>query len=1435
MGDFTFHPSFEVLSEDDLSAGWNENARESLLGSFSRGVCSLSAEKEKEKDPTLLRKSLSECCWSVILGNFTSTAVVGFLSDAKKALETETMRIAFEDTLTDVLWVVDRLLPHDHDTPSSKNITTQDSKSAGRRRFVYFLQDLHQGGCLDKQKMKMHLDWHTLERCSVIPSAERSKRNQNVFRTCLQFVQKKYNVFREQNEGYGKLLVLLHRALFQQMSADALRSSLVSLIGALGLDPNRVLDVFLSVLEAFQPQGTTQVVLDVMKDLFPDSHVLPLVALRLYYLAEERKEFDENGESDGKGKGKGKGKGDTSSIAGVPTDSGGKISKGNDAEGPEVGEEKKKKWTTRLERTCKLIALLLHEEILKINDIEEYLFDGNKRELTKEHNSFVAEQSKLARKRAPPGTRPLPVVIPETPDYLKTSPFRILFHLLRMRSTASLMMFDRLWKLDPCMNHDIVHELLRCVEEQLSRFQSDHPLNVGAFVEDILPWIQCARFHVSRAPRMMVKLLHTLDGFVRNATFPREVRKLVPWVILPACALCDMPNPNLIGEIWSFLREIPPKDRYGFYAECEKHAMKSHFLLESSIGKARKGTKFFIDRLTKETKHLQGRIFLRWILSNPFVCSEQLLSHVELFSDRIEPLADALKLSSSKLMLDVLSYRLLLRFSNDSKPKVGEAFSTPQWLENLCTFTGFCARRNPSMDITQLLRFVVLRMNRGVSTELVLVPSLVRQLGGLENVQSVVREQMEAEGGGRTLRGMRGMFASLQRATDSSVSKLRDSLLPEIVAPLLILAGQHRRSGSDAATLTTKLEIADMNLHMEHITRTIVLLTQFLMENMSEQHYASLFPPVEELVLRYKLDIEVAFCLSRAAYTLPFLRGTHAEHQRVREKEQIVVASRTDLVATEEAALEETATSSGETNLKAYGDLGRLVPPGTSLSAQLFTLFWSLELYDIYVPEAIYKEAIGSFSHTSREKDRKIRSLSKEMADQKSRHDLLLSHLQAVADSLFLPDPENTREFVRHCIIRRATLSFVDAFYCSKFMELCLRQCIPNFKIVLMYDQLIGLVEPLLFLSSLEECRSFGIMLNDMFFIINDALSSEQVFNEKYAPLLGGWSLSQFCHMTLRWNETLLNAFLRSIREDKNHIVQRNGFYTLHIIAENFPVLSRTMNPILKALEDLSNCEREDVQSLAKGCVAKLTSTRQLPVIDRYPWEVDVGAGMDVETDATENARQERRGNGKRSANHLERGSTTRSAVSGERGKGPMNEGGEPPASKRRKMVDRDGEERSHERERSAGKSVERDRSHSRSHGRSGHSHSHSHASHGSSHGHGSTGSSHGHGHTHSRGRHDHVNDGGPSMTSSAALSVSGPVPAPPPPTSSSSTTTTTSSSSAPHPGFRPPPSRMQYTSARDPRSTSRERSPPERRQMSRRQNMDDRRRGWRGQPRFRR
>jgi THO complex subunit 2 len=121
-------------------------------------------------------------------------------------------------------------------------------KSNRFARFRSLVGDLLSCKLVHETTLKERLELDMLEACGLIASSANFKKSIVRINTKNKFLQHKYNLMKEETEGYAKLVTELCRPLTADSVQDIVRN-VRTLIGYFRLDPNRVLDL---VLEAFE-------------------------------------------------------------------------------------------------------------------------------------------------------------------------------------------------------------------------------------------------------------------------------------------------------------------------------------------------------------------------------------------------------------------------------------------------------------------------------------------------------------------------------------------------------------------------------------------------------------------------------------------------------------------------------------------------------------------------------------------------------------------------------------------------------------------------------------------------------------------------------------------------------------------------------------------------------------------------------------------------------------------------------------------------------------------------------------------------------------------------------------------------------------------------------------------------------------------------------
>lgn len=110
-------------------------------------------------------------------------------------------------------------------------------------------KDLTSAGIIDQGYLKSSMDFYLLAEAGIIKDEEGHNKRVIKANTSLVYKQQKYNLLREEPEGYSKLVVLLESHCHTISDLEYCLSQMLSIIGHFELDPNRVLDLLLDLFE----------------------------------------------------------------------------------------------------------------------------------------------------------------------------------------------------------------------------------------------------------------------------------------------------------------------------------------------------------------------------------------------------------------------------------------------------------------------------------------------------------------------------------------------------------------------------------------------------------------------------------------------------------------------------------------------------------------------------------------------------------------------------------------------------------------------------------------------------------------------------------------------------------------------------------------------------------------------------------------------------------------------------------------------------------------------------------------------------------------------------------------------------------------------------------------------------------------------------------
>ncbi|KAL5722007.1 THO complex subunit 2 [Ranunculus cassubicifolius] len=1057
--------------------------------------------------------------------------------------------------------------------------------------------------------------------------------------TRLLYQQTKFNLLREESEGYAKLITLLCQRSGEALTGNgsgATISIIKSLIGHFDLDPNRVFDI---VLECFELHADNSVILELIP-IFPKSHASQILGFKFQYY--QRMDVND------------------------PVPFG----------------------------LYRLTAVLVKADFIDLDSIYAHLLP--KEEDAFEHfDAFSAKRLDEANKI---GKINLAATGKDLMDDEKQGDVTVdLYAALDMESEAVIehsselennqslgllsgflavddwyhahILFDRLAVLNPVGHIQICEGLFRVIDNTISSayaivrrssvqsigFNSGSSLEMSdttdassvrnPFIDlpkELFQMLSSAGPYLYRNTVLLQKVCRVLRGYYLSALelsgssggssvqARLRVEEALGTCLLPSLQLIPA-NPAVGQEIWEVLSLLPYDVRYRLYGEWEKDNERIPMVLAAKQT-AKLDTRRILKRLAKENLKQLGRMVAKLAHANPMTVLRTIVHQIEAYRDMITPVVDAFKYLT-QLEYDVLEYVVIERLVHESRDKLkDDGLNLSDWLQSLASFWGHLCKKYPSMELRGLFQYLVNQLKKGEGIELVLLQELIQQMANVQYTENMTEEQLDAMAGSETLRYQATSYGMTRnnKALVKSTNRLRDSLLPKdetkLAIPLLLLIAQHR------SLVVANADAPHIKMVCEQFDRchgTLLQYVEFLGSALtSATSYAQLVPPLEDLVHQYHIEPEVIFLIYRPVMRLfkssSGLNVCWPSDDKISNSEDSEATGSSAELVLDLGLPRKTITWSSLLEV-----VQTMLPPKAwnSLSPDLYATFWGLTLYDLYVPRNRYESeiakqhaALKTLEELSDNSNMAITKRKKEKERIQDLLDRLIGELQKHEENVasvrkrlarekdkwlsFCPDTlKINMEFLQRCIYPRCIFSMPDAVYCAMFVHTLHSLGTPFFNTVNHIDVLIcKTLQPMICCCTEYEVGRLGRFLFETLKMAYHWKSDESIYERECGNMPGfavyyrfpnsqRVTYGQFIRVHCKWSTRITKLLIQCL-ESPEYMETRNALILLTKISSVFPVTRRSGINLEKRVTKIKGDEREDLKVLATGVAAALASRK---------------------------------------------------------------------------------------------------------------------------------------------------------------------------------------------------------------------------------------------------
>ncbi|TDH74164.1 hypothetical protein CCR75_001126 [Bremia lactucae] len=1172
-----------------------------------------------------LSRLLYELVWIVLHAKLTKHEVLGLLKEAKLTKHKKAC-----DLLTDLLWVIGNEVEtlergHEHHT------------SREWRNLCTLVKAIAEENLLSVLSLKGLLEFDLLHDANLTPEPQLLAKKLVRINTKTLYTQTKYNLLREETEGFSKVLCLLHTGVTESQ-LEATKTDLIALIGFFDLDANRVLDL---VLDAYEMHSRNDCFLQLL-DVFKRESLPHILGFKFQFY-----------------------KRDPPAVEGVTTPrslyrlAALLLSKGVldlDALLPHLAPTRDAILTASVEHENELMkkagslgqVSLAGKTYAEKEDAEDEVPMKN----NEEHNQVYGVIVGLLEIGA------LQQAFDMTSWFQKRGVNPLTFTPLRAElcTVVNVMIEDVYSSLSYCNLHlvaDASDTSLNLATKTVSHTSlSNHYIQPVATLDEcaskVFPIVNMIGPQLYSDQFLFVKLLRIASKLVDdqtkkcnslteksekdNACFDK-IKLLLATTFLPAMSLQEC-NPSTAFLVWDLLKGLQCEERYRIYLQWFE-AYDKYPELRLKEAEVVQSTRGVMRRLTADRAKLSARSLTHVAHSNPLIVFRTMLRQIQSYDNLIQPVVESFKFVTP-LGMDVLSFVLVSELSRPQKSMKSDGTNVSLWLTSLANFSGSFYRKYPNVELAGLLQYLIQRLQNWASVDLIVLSELLTKMGSCLSLEDISVSQLEAQAGGPNLWYEP---ADPKFQNRRAIPRLRDALIKRNLAlPLCILICQMR----------SRIEYhEDKRLpHLKLLGRvfdtcqlTFSQLLQFLSGVVHPLVYRKMLPSVAALVHDYNVEPELAMSLCRPAMRSddPILqtapRGIHA-----------IGASTT---ASDEAACNGTTTtdaSSGEIcwymyNTNFLNDIRKALRPESSstskfedpftgLTPEVYATFWGLKLYDIHIPFQQYESEIlrlrnsvssGANATLSGSERKKLKEkttqmidvLTTEQKDQVAHRKRVYERLESMKGRFFQDEPNENQtaidELLQKCVIPRSLMSPEDALFAAKFMERLHTFATPQMSTLQYIHKVNMKVSAIVLCATEREASNFGIFMKETLGMVlrwyqNGATYDDEAIHGKIGLSLdlndGKKRLAhrQFKAAYSRWHLNLELVYTTALSSGE-YMRIRNSLVVLTKLIDVFPTGRGTADVILGIVETLTNEDREDVKIMAKRYFALLTK-RKTSLID---------------------------------------------------------------------------------------------------------------------------------------------------------------------------------------------------------------------------------------------
>ncbi|TGZ70789.1 hypothetical protein CRM22_002996 [Opisthorchis felineus] len=791
------------------------------------------------------------------------------------------------------------------------------------------------------------------------------------------------------------------------------------------------------------------------------------------------------------------------------------------------------------------------------------------------------------------------------PLYSKTCPLPSCLQRTRFRPSARPIL----------ARHGSIHHSVESSPQESNSTCLLQPVDdFGKLARIVLPIAMYLGPNMSTDVPLMVKFcrlgyVYLSDQNTRAGTIDSVYQgffNLLDEVLLPSLSLVDA-NCCLAEEIWQMMRFLPYDHRYRLYGQWKHMTAQSEPRIVRKKAQVLVCAKAIMKRLSKENVKPMGRQLGKLSHGNPGLLFDHVLSTVQLYTNLIGPVVEALKYVSS-LGYDVLTFCIIEALAADESKL--EDLQLSQALQALSSFTGLLCKKY-QFDLSGLLHYVLNQLKMGKSYDLQILREVLHRMSGIDISEEMTDEQLESMSGGELLLQEGGYYAQI-RNTRKNATRLKEALIEHnLIMPFIFLMAQQRDAVVFLDDPTRHVKLAG-RLY-DQCQGTLVQFITFLGLQLTREEMSTQCLPIERMMGEFHVPADTAFCLHRSLFEQKVALELKVRLESLKSGDSSKLSSKALFAAISQQICAEIASA-----------IRPLYPSRVwdELGTNFFVTFWSLQSSDLVVPEAAYHRQMQQLREqmqqieitqsgwTSMRKKREIERLQglidKLAAEQTERHEHVArvrAWLLAERDSWFqtrmVTKMDTITQFLQLCIYPRVCFTAADAIYVAQFIHVLHQLKTSRFSTLICLDRIFNDITLPTSMCTEDEAHRYGRFLCAVLELVMRWHSSEEIFNQECGQYPGFVTVfrkgsdantkadqlqyENYRHVVHKWHYRITKATVACL-ESGSYVQIRNALIVLTRILPQYPRILQFGSAVERRVQKLKEEEKDrrpDLKALA--------------------------------------------------------------------------------------------------------------------------------------------------------------------------------------------------------------------------------------------------------------